>query len=99
MWMLGIIDLLTDEEMDEQQRTLVNLKSTLVVKVISKLGEHAWEVPCGFTVNDLKDLVCMMTSQTGTFMCDGSMLDTRLMLGFVRLYIWRKIDLLTVELI
>lgn len=98
MCMIGIIDMLTDAEMDEQQRTLINLQSTLVVKVISEVGQYAWEVPSEFTVNDLKDLVFMITKQAGNFMCNGNTLDTRLMLGFVRLYIWRKSDILTVNL-
>jgi hypothetical protein len=99
MWMLSIIDMLTDAEMEEQQRLLINLQSTLVVKVVSNLGEHAWEVPCEFTVNDLLDLVYLITNQKGSIACAGSTLDARFMLGFVRLYIWRKIDMLTLELI
>ncbi|OMJ72808.1 hypothetical protein SteCoe_28672 [Stentor coeruleus] len=98
MCMIGIIDMLTDTEMDEQQRTLINLQSTLVVKVITEFEQYAWEVPCEFTVNDLKDLVFTITKQAGNFVCNGNPLDTRLMLGFVRLYIWRKSDILTVNL-
>jgi hypothetical protein len=99
MWMLSIIDMLSDSEIDEQQRLLLNLNSTLVVKVKTKSQEMAWEVPSEFTVKDLKDLVDKMVNVRGEVTCDGGMLDSRLMLGFVRLYIWRKNDMLTIELI
>ena len=99
MWMLNIIDMLSDSEVDEQQRLLLNLNSTLVVKVRVKTQELAWEVPCEFTVKDLKDLVSQMADANGEVVCDGGCLDPRLMLGFVRLFIWRKNDMLTVEVI
>jgi hypothetical protein len=99
MWMLSIIDMLTDTELAEQQKLLINLQSTLVVKVQSKLGDCAWEVPCEFTVKDLLDLVYLVTAQKGTIHCNGNDLDPRLMLGFVRLYLWRKTDMVSVELI
>ena len=98
MWVLSILDMMTDEEIFEQQKRLINLQSTLVVKVVTKIGEHAWEVSCEFTVSDLVDLVFIATNEKGKIFCNGSQLDPRLMLGFVRLYIWRKIDLLTLEL-
>jgi len=99
MWMLSILDMLSDSEMDQQQRLLVNVHSTLVVKVKIKFEELAWEVPCEFTVKDLMDLIEMVTKKKGEISCNGSSLDLRFMLGFVRLYIWRKNDMLTVELI
>ena len=91
--------MLTDSEIAEQQKLLLNLKSTLVVKVRTSKADYAWEVSCEFTVNDLVDLVFLITSQKGSVYCNESLLDNRLMLGFVRLFIWRKIDMLTVELI
>lgn len=99
MWMLSILDMLSDSEMDQQQRLLVNVHSTLVVKVNIGFEQLAWEVPCEFTVKDLMDLIEMVTKTKGEIFCNGSSLDLRFMLGFVRLYIWRKNDMLTVELI
>ena len=99
MWMLSIMDMLTDKEISEQQKLLLNLRSTLVVKVQSKLGDFAWEVPCEFTGNDLVDLVRIKTNQQGRMHCNSAELDLRLMLGFVRLYVWRQPDLLTIELL
>lgn len=99
MWMLSIIDMLTDKEISDQQKVLLNLKSTLVVKVHSLLGDYAWEVPCEFTVNDLVDLVRIATGQQGMIACDENLIDPRLMLGFVKLYVWRKDDVLTVKLV
>lgn len=99
MWVLSIIDMLSDSELDQQQRLLINVQSTLVVKVKITIDELAWEVPCEFTVKDLMDLIEMVTKKRGEIFCNGELLDTRFMLGFVRLYIWRKNDMLTVELI
>lgn len=99
MWVLSIIDMLSDSELDQQQRLLINVQSTLVVKVRLTIDELAWEVPCEFTVKDLMDLIEMVARKKGEIYCNGELLDTRFMLGFVRLYIWRKNDMLTVELI
>ena len=99
MWMLSVMDMMTDKEISEQQKLLLNLRSTLVVKVQSKLGDFAWEVPCEFTGKDLVDLVRISTNQQGIMYCNSVEIDLRLMLGFVRSYVWRKADLLTVEMI
>ena len=97
--MLSMMGILSDKEIYDQQKLLINLQSTLVVKVQSKLGDYAWEVPCEFSVGDLTELVNIATNQVGNLQCDSNLIDHRLMLGFVRLYVWRKIDLLTLELI
>lgn len=99
MWMLNIIDLLTDAEIYEQQRLMLSLKSTLVVKVQTRSREMAWEVATEFTVSDLSDLVTSITNEKGSLFCNGTELDNRLMLGYVRSYIWRNIDIFTIELV